>query len=43
MITTEYISIRGVDNDKVIEAVQVMSNLYADVEFSKGIQIFKSK
>lgn len=43
MNTKEYIYIQGVGKDKIIEAVQAMSNLYADVEFSKGIEIFKSK
>ncbi|MDX1446661.1 hypothetical protein [Lishizhenia sp.] len=42
MNTKEYIYIEGIAREKVIEAVQAMSNLYADVEFSKGIEIFES-
>jgi hypothetical protein len=42
MNTKEYINIQGIGKDKIIEAVQAMSNLYADVEFSKGIEIFQS-
>lgn len=42
MNTKEYIYIEGIAKEKVIEAVQAMSNLYADVEFSKGIEIFVS-
>ena len=42
MITKEYIYIEGLTKEEVVEIVQDMSNLYADVEYSKGIKIFES-
>lgn len=42
MNTKGYINIQGIGKDKIIEAVQAMSNLYSDIEFSKGIEIFES-
>ena len=42
MNTQEYISIQGANSDKIIEAVQIMSNRYPDDESSKGIEIFQS-
>lgn len=42
MNTEKYITVEGVYKDKLIEAVQAMSNLYGNVEYSKGIEIYKS-
>lgn len=38
-----YIIIQDSDPNQVIEAVQKMSDLYVDVDFSRGIKIFQSK
>lgn len=43
MNTKEYINIEGIGQDKIIEAVQAMADLYSNVEFSNGIEIFQSK
>ncbi len=43
MNTESYILIKGVSGDKLPAAVQAMSNLYEAVDYSHGIEIFKSK
>ena len=43
MKTKPYITIDGVETSKLISAVQMMANLYSDLEFVESIEISKSE
>ena len=43
MNSSHYISVSGPSAEKMNEAVQAMSNLYVDVDYARGIEVYKSK